>query len=486
MRVWILGAGALGVHVAAHLRRELHDVVIIERNRERADAALREIDCIVEIADGTSIASLRRLSVDQADCFIAVTESDEVNMVACGLVANAFGTPIKIARVRNVNYGTAISETPDLFGIDHVVSPEVETAHALLRSIEHGAVGEVVPLDKSSFTLRDIRVHAHSLAAGMSLAEMRRECEEPFIVPLIQREGEYIVPNGDTTVRPLDTLYLFSDSEAYRSFFQAIDLGANEPMHRVLILGGTLIATTVARALTEREVEGGPKEDGLRSLLAIGRRIVRRIGTRVTIVERDPARCEEIAHLIPGVQVIEADIRDERRVTSSDYRKHNLVIGATLDQESNMISALYAKSMGTSRSAAVLYHDGYARVARSLGIDVPVSLKSSMVNAIASVLHGDAVRILHSMTGSGLSLVQIEVGEASKMCGTRLRDASLPKQTLVMSIYRSGSEILPGGEHTLEAGDKAVVTARTADIAKLVKLLRGESDAVPGGKRVRS
>ena len=461
-------------------------MVIIERNRDRADAALREIDCMVEIADGTSLAALRRLSVDQADCFIAVTESDEVNMVACGLVSNAFGTPVKIARVRSVNYGTAISETPDLFGIDHVISPEVEAAHALLRSIEHGAVGEVVPVAESSFTLRDIRIQPQSPAAGMSLAEMRRECDAPFIVPLLQREGEYIVPDGSTRIRSLDTLYLFSGSEAYRTLFQSIDLGATDPMHRVLMLGGTLIATTVARVLTERDVDSGPAEGALRSLLNAGRRIVRRFGTRVTIVERDPARCEEIAHLIPAVQVIEADIRDERRVTPSEYRKHNLVIGATLDQESNIISALYAKSMGTTRSAAVLYHDGYARVARSLGIDVPVSLKSSMVNAISSVLHGDAVRIQHSMTGSGLSLVQITVGERSRALGIPLRDIALPKNTLVMSIRRAGTDILPGGDDTLEIGDEAFIMVRTAEIARLAMLLRGESEGAFAAGRHRS
>lgn len=465
MQVWILGAGALGIHVAEQLRRELHDVVIIERNRARADAALREIDCMVEIADGTNLAALRRLSIEQADCFIAVTQSDEVNMVACGLVANAFHIPVKIARVRSMNYASGISDAPELFGIDHVISPEVETARAILRSIEHGAVGEVVPFENTSYSLKDIRVHAHSLIAGMTLARMRSECEEPFLVPLIQREGEYLVPDGSTQVEAGDTLYLFSGEAAYRTFFEAIDRRAVYQTNRILILGGTLIGTTIAESLSDPKRLRGERGN----LERVGHRLLQSFARRVTIVERDPARCEELAHHIPGIRIIPADIRDERRITRADYQKHDLIVGATADQESNMISALYAKSMGTPRAAAVLFHDGYTRIARSLGIDVPVSLKASMVNAISSVLRGKTVRIIHSVPGSGLSLVRMRVTEASPMAGTAIMRGALPKHTLIMSIRRGEREFLPSGKDHIESGDELFIMARTADISRLAK-----------------
>lgn len=471
MRVWILGAGTLGVFVADHLRREFHDVVIIERDHAVAGEAARRVDCNVEIYDGTNLAALRKLSINTADCFIAVTGSDEVNMVSCGLVSHAFGIPLKIARVRNPHYAVGISGEPELFGIDHVINPEMETASTILRALEYGAVGQVTAFSSTSYSLRDIQVTSGGGLDGVEISRLRRECSHPFIAPVLARDRDYIIVDGSTRLEAGDALYLFSAPEAYDEIL-ARD-GGTRPARRkrTLILGGSLIGVTVAQALCGNGVADGPQQGVWGRLL---RQLQHQIAGHVTIVEPSERRCEELQHLVPGAEIIRADIRDEKGLTEADYRRHDIVIGASRNEEANIVGSLHAKAAGVKHAAAVLYHDGYSRIARNLGVDVPVSLKNTMANAIASHLRGQQVKALHTIPGSTVSIIELEITDGSPMTNAPLRDLKLPKPTLILALAREGTQIIPGGHDTLQPGDTVIVlTTRAHESALITRLCPG-------------
>lgn len=469
MRVWILGAGTLGVLVADHFVREMHDVVLIERDHVAAGEALRKVDCNVEICDGTDLGALRRLSIDRADCFVAVTGSDEVNMVVCGLVAHAFKIPLKIARVRNSHYAMGISGDPELFGIDHVLTPEIETASSILRSLEYGPIGQIAALHRTSYSLRELQVSADGGLEGLSIGELRKSCSHPFIAPMLTRDREYVIVSGATSLRRNDTLYVFSTVESHRELLKRDGGTAPEHRGRVLILGGTLIGVTLAQSLWDLSGEEASK-DGMFSRMM--RQLQRQVSGHVTIIEPSEALCEHISHMVPGAEIINADIRDENKFKAEDYQRHDMAIAVGANQEANIVGALHAKVKGVPRVAAVLYQDGYARIARSLGVDLPVSLRSCTVSAIASHLRGEAVKALYTVAGTSISIIEVVLAERSAYNGVALSAAALPRQTLILSITRDSNLIIPNGDEVLIAGDVLVALTPRRYEATLIHLIR--------------
>ncbi|GEM_PF-493514 len=472
MRVWILGAGTLGVLVARHLRRELHDVVMIERDPVAADEALRKVDCYVEICDGTDLPALRRLSIDRADCFIAITGSDEVNMVVSGLVAQAFRTPLKIARVRNPHYAAGIAGAPELFGIDHVLNPEIETASAVLRALEHGAVGQVAAFRSTSHSLREIRVTPGGGLDGACVFELAAESPHRFIAPVLSRDHDYNVVVGGTRLRGNDILYVFSGPDAFDALCAKDGGEVPSRRGRTLVVGGSLIGVTVAEALLIDRDAGGPDGQDLGLVPRMLRRLQRRISGPVTIVEPSEKRCEEIRHLVPAAEIITADIRDEARLGREEYARHDVVVAAGIDQQANIVAALQAKTQGVERAIAVLFHEGYARIARNLGVDVPISIKGCMANAIAAHMRGEAVRALYTIPGSAISIVEAVLAAESAFNGVPLKHAGLPKRSLILSISRDGIEIIPAGDEAMRAGDMVVALTPRENEGVLIHLLR--------------
>lgn len=473
MRVWILGAGNLGVLVADHFVREMHDVVIIERNHGAAGEAMRKVDCNVEICDATDLAALRRLAIDRADCFVAATSSDEVNMVVSGLVAQAFHIPIKIARVRNRSYATGISGEPELFGIDHVLNPEVETATTILRALEYGTLGQIDALHRTSYTMREVQVSPGGGLDGQLVSNLRGKEQARFIAPILARGRENLIVKGSTLLRAGDTLYVFSDADAYHNLVERDGGKPPEKQGRVLILGGSLIGITLAQALESYEGRGDANtKDSFVSRMM--RQVKRQISNQVTILEPSETRCEEISHLLPGADVIAGDIRDDSRFSEADYRRHDMVIGVGANQEANIVGALHAKAKGVKRAAAVLEDDNYARIARNLGVDLPVSMSSCTVSAIASHLRGDVVKALYTVAGTSISIVEVVLAERSAYNGVTVREAAFPRETLILLIARGTELIIPDGNELMHAGDVLLALTPRRYEGVLIHLIRAK------------
>ena len=176
MKIIIMGAGNVGIQIARQLIDENKDVVLIDRDSEKIKLAMNTLDCMVIHGEANNPETLLSAGIQDADFFIAVTESDELNMIACGMVSSEFSVPFKIARVRNIDYSySKISETPFL-GIDYVVNPEIETARAIIRSVEHGATSDIMYFQDSSYQMRTIVATGEYSFAGNRM-------KSPYLVP---------------------------------------------------------------------------------------------------------------------------------------------------------------------------------------------------------------------------------------------------------------------------------------------------------------
>lgn len=466
MRIAILGAGTFGMLLAEQLREERHDVFLIEQDPLVAQSVANSSQLMVETGDGTRLTILRAWVIDQVDCFIAVTGSDEINMVTCGLVANASkGRILKIARVRRASYTSGFEETPDIFGIDYILNPELEAAAAILRSLEHGAVSEVIPFGDLPFTVRDLHVTASGRFQERTIAELRREVASPFLIAAIHRDGGYLVPEGDTRLAVRDRLYVFSDPATFEDLLRHEGSGASgDAPQRILIMGAGVMGTTVARNCLDAVQ---PEQKTL--FRRLSHVVMNRFSRRVTLVDRDRERCEVLADAFPGLDVICADMRDERRLKDSVYRNHDVIVATSDNQELNMIGTLYAKSRGTPRAIAVLYHDGYGSIARTLGIDVPISLKTTMVNSVTRLLRRDAIRNIHAIAGSSVSAVELVVARGAPVTTGPLSRRILPRRSVVAAVSREGRHFIPAGGDTLQTGDLVVIVTRKEDLSTVIR-----------------
>ena len=236
MNIIILGGGRVGYNLARQLVSEDKQVTVIEKSLAVAKQLANTVDCHVINDEGNSPAVLREAGIEDADFFVAVTDSDEINMISCGLVAAEFPRPVTIARVRNLDYSASRMLENPLFGINHVVNPEIETARVILRSIERGAKSNILLFDQGDLQLCDVIVPEESPFVGKPVRLMRAETDSNFLIALMNRNDEYMIPSGDTVIFAGDQLHLLG-SEAELDRILEINGRHKTPIHRIAIVG---------------------------------------------------------------------------------------------------------------------------------------------------------------------------------------------------------------------------------------------------------
>ena len=460
MKVVIVGAGAVGSQIAKQLVDEKKDVVLIEQDPERARLAANRLDCLVINREGNSIDALREAGTDTADFFIAVTDSDEVNMIACALVENEFDVPFKVARVRNVDYSSTKLAEKGFLGIDYIVNPEIVAARAIIRTIEHGAVSDIMLFERSSVQMRHITVDPGSPFANRSLTDIGKSTHISFLVAIVLRDNQFVIPSGRTVLRPGDILYVVAAEDAFSELYDLLGKKKTD-LRRIVIVGGGKIGQMVASYL----LEGQKRESSIVKRLMGALREDRR--RSVKIVDRDYARCKELSQTLKGALVIHADISDEGVFEEEHFANSDLVIAVTANQELNIVSAVYAKTRGIKRALALVNKTNYTRIASQLGIDVPVSLKNSMVNSILKLVRRGNVKSIHSIPEGELEVLEVSIDDASPAVGRLIQDIKLPQSSLVVSVLREEETFIPDGSYRLQAHDHVIVIARLEHIEQI-------------------
>jgi trk system potassium uptake protein len=460
MKVVIVGAGAVGLQIARQLVDEKKDVVLIEKDPERARLAANRLDCMVLTREGNSLDALREADTAKADFFIAVTDSDEVNMIACALVESEFTVPYKIARVRNVDYSSSRVGEKGFLGIDYIINPEIVAAQAIIRSIERGAISDIMLFEQSRVQMRHLTVDADSLFMDRSLSEIATVLHLSFLVAIVLRENQFLIPSGKTVLRTGDILYVVATEETFDELYDRLGKKRTE-LRRIVIVGGGKIGQRVASYL----LEGQRRENSIVRRLAGAFSQDRR--RSVKIVDRDYARCKQLSQALPRALVIHGDISDEGVFEEEHFANSDLVIAVTGNQELNIVSAIYAKNRGIRRAIALVNKTNYTRIASQLGIDVPVSLKNGMVNSILKLVRRGNVKSIHSIPEGDLEVLEIAVDERSSAVGKEIREVRLPASSLVVSVLREHETFVPDGSYRLQAADHIIVIAKLEYIEQI-------------------
>ncbi len=452
MRAIVVGAGDVGYDVARLLSLQRHDVTVVDTDPAKVQAVRDTLDVLAVVGSGTSARTLQQAGILEADLLVAVTDVDEVNLVASMLaerVGKSSAETVTIARVRSDEFtGDRSALSLRDFGIDHIIHPEQSTANEVVSLLRRAAATDIIEFCGGRVQLVGIRVERDSPVVGKSLIEIARQSRLPFRIMGISRGVRTIVPSGKATVQGNDQVFVLVESGNVAQVAKVLGKEAGRLRH-VMILGGTNVGERVAAGLVGRS-----RKDG---------------GMEVKIVEASRARAEYLAETVEGALVIHGDPADIDLLAREGLAETDAVVALTADEESNLVSCLMAKHLRVKKTVALLSKSAYIPISQSIGLDAAVSQKLAVSREVLRFLRGAHVRSVATVHGLDAEILELVADAGSPITRAPLAEQRLPKGVLLGAVVGRRVEIATGETH-VQPGDRAVVFAtpeRVGDVEPL-------------------
>lgn len=447
MKVIIVGAGEVGYHIASRLAHENKDVVVIDKDPEALRRISENIDVQVFRGSGSSPTVLEKAGIKEAEILLAVTNKDEVNLVAC-LMANIHSPATKkLARIRNAgfdDYHETFREHPP--HIDTVINPEIEvvkTIHSLLSV--PGAV-DVSEFADGRMKFIGIRMEEDAKLAGVRLSDIPEKIgKHRALIAAVLRDEELIIPRGSDCLKAGDLVYFISKADDLDTTLTAFDKFL-EPVKRVLIVGGGRI--------------------GLR--LAI---LLEKNGIQTKIVERNPDRCGVLADRMSRSVVLCGDGSDQGLMMEENISDMDAVITLTNDEETNILVSLLAKRLGAAHTITKISKFSYFQLMPTIGIEQVVSPRLSAINTILQHIRRGKVLSAFTLKEERAEVLEAEALPTSDIVGKPIRKIAFPKGAIVIGIIRGDEVIIPSGNSVVAPKDRIVIFAKRQAVPKIEKIL---------------
>lgn len=461
MKTIVVGAGFTGVQLARALNADGHHVTLIDRDTERARSAERLLDCEVVRAQGNNLDALERAGIDSADALVAVTDSDEVNMITCSLVDAVYPEVKKIARVRNYSYYAVTEDVARKyadkfsgnqrppFGIDWMVSPDVEVAKSISRSIAHGAVGGVLEVGHGTGIV-SLVLGEGSCLDNMPLRNLAVMHWWRWLVVYVERAGGAELANGDTVLHAGDRIGVFGTLSEISEVAKTCNAEIGSTSRLALVGAGRVGALVLAGV---RRKIGGSLMD---RFLDAGRSM--KAGLTVSVVDESMDRCQTLSEQFRDVNVFCGDVTDANLIRGEGLGEYDLALSVSDNYERNLITAAYLKTRGVSRALALTASADVREVAAKMGIDVVVPMRDTVVDSIVGHLRGQNVKSIHTVCGGVFEIVECVVAKSAKVAGRKLRDLKLTGKALVLMVDGANEgERAPNGDTVIPEGATVVL-----------------------------
>lgn len=449
MKVIVCGAGQVGTSIVRHLAGENADVTVIDQSPE----LVRKIADTLDVQAMEGFAShpdvLESAGIRDADMIIAVTYSDEVNMIACQVAHSLFDVPTKIARVRHQSY--LQPKWSDLFNrenmpIDSIISPELEVGRAVTRRLWVPGAFDMIPLAGGLVRVIGVRCTADTPITNTPLRQLTGLFPDLNITIVgIMRNGKGFVPDADESMLVGDEVYFVADAEHVGRAMSAF--GHEEAAaRRVVILGGGNIGRYIAR-----ELESHP-------------------GVSAKLIEHGKTRAEEIAQELRQTVVLNGDALDPEILEEANIGAAEAVIAVTNEDEVNILGSLLAKRAGCKRAITLINATDFTPLVSSLGIDVIVSPRAITVSTILQHIRRGRIRAVHSLGDGFGEVIEAEALETCSVTGKALKDIGFPEGVIIGAIVRGDEVINPDPDTIIKPKDRVVLFATSADVRAVEKM----------------
>jgi trk system potassium uptake protein TrkA len=365
-----------------------------------------------------------------------------------------------------------------VLGIDYFVHPGMEAVRSILNAIEHGALGDVIAFSNTPYELGSIYIRKGSAFDGLGLKDYHNLVKTESLVTLLERGEEVLLPSGSTALAEGDRVYILANGEELPRIFGFA--GSTErPLRKIGIVGGGKVGSLIVEGLLDRQdlfgrqagpgdPEGGPeKKRGF--LFPLLKTLIPRNSRRIVIIEQDYRLCKDLAARYPEALVLNEDISDESFVNEEQLDDLDLLVTTTNNQELNIITAVYLKSRGIDRAIAMVTGSGYAAMARQLGVDVVIPMKSVVVDSILSHLMGSEVKEIHRIGDGAVDIMEVEIEKEAPITGQPISAFRLSAGGLILLVNREGNSFIPRGDYVFNSGDHIVLIAKTGSQAEIEK-----------------
>lgn len=436
MNIVILGAGQVGRSLAQNLANEDNDITIIDRDKSALRELREKLDVHTRFGHASHPDVLEQANVNNADMLIAVTNSDEVNMMSCQIAYSLFRTPTKIARVRAAGYLQHQELfTPELIPVDVLISPEELITRHIQRLIINPGTLQVIDFAEGKVRLVSVKAYHEGPLVGHEIQQLAEHLPEVKArVAAIFRKGKSIIPSGNTVIEADDEIFVIASAQHMRAVVSELR-SVDKPYKRIMIAGGGNVGSRLADILEEGRYQ-------------------------VKIIEKSPEIANQLAETLNKTIVLEGDAADETLLVEENITDVDIFCALTNDDEANILSAMLAKRLGARKVMALVNKTGYIDLVENANVDHAVSPQQITIGALLAHVRGGDVVSVHSLRKGAAEVIEVIAHgdkENSRVVGRKRVDLKLPPGATIGAIVRNEEVIMPHQETVIEENDHVVL-----------------------------
>lgn len=436
MKIIIIGAGQVGATLAENLAGEKNEITIIDSEQSTLSGLQDSLDVQIVCGIGSHPDILKKAGAEDADMLIAVTNSDESNMMACQVAHSLFKTPTKIARVRSeqyIIYQDQLYQHKDI-PVDHLIAPEQLVTTAIKRLIDYPGALQVVEFADGRASLVAVKAYYGGLLVGHALSALKEHMPNVDTrVAAIYRRGRPIRPLGSTVIEADDEVFFIADTKHIRAVMSELQK-LEASYKRIMIAGGGLIGAGLAKRL-------GGKHN-------------------VKLIEYNAERAEYLSSTLDKVTVFQGDASDASLLSEESVDRVDAFIAVTNDDEANIMSAMLAKRMGAAKAMVLIQRSAYVDLVQGGDIDIAFSPQQATISALLThIRRGDIVNVHSLRRGAAEAIEAIAHGDeqTSKVIGKQIKDIKLPPGTSIGAVVRADEVVIAHSDTTIQANDHVIL-----------------------------
>ncbi len=450
LQIVIVGCGKVGRTLIEQLSKEGHDITIIDKNAQKIQELTNLFDVMGICGNGASFSVQKEAGIEEADLIIAVTESDELNLLCC-TVAKQVTNCSAIARVRTPDYNDDINYLREKLGLALVINPELESAKEIARILSLPAALEVNSFAHGQAELIKFKIPENTILDGMYLSDIRNKIVYGILICAVERGGEVYIPSGNFQLQSGDIISFVGVRNHVKAFLEAIGFDTHR-VKNAMIIGGGKAAFYLADQLL-------------------------RVGISVKIIENDLARCEELSNLLPNAIIINGDGTDQELLREEGLANIESFIPLTGIDEENIMLTLHAKLVSKAKVITKINRITFNGVINQLDLGSVIYPKYITSEAIIAYVRAKKaskdrnIETLYHMFDYRVEAIEFLVDEESKATNIALKDLKLKDNLLISFISRGGNVFIPGGQDCIRVGDTVMIVTTHSGFNDLTDIL---------------
>lgn len=452
MKIIIVGAGKIGELLCKDLASEGNDITLIEENPKTLDKVLSSSDIMGLVGNGANCEVLTEAGVDTTDIFIAVTHSDEINIIS-SVIAKKLGAKYTIARVRNPEYSAQMKFMSESLGIDIMLNPEAEAAYFIARNLEFPSALNVETFAGNKVNLVEVMVEKNTYLDGLKLMDFKNKYFKSILVCIVKRGQDIYIPTGSFVLEAKDKIYVTGIQSELSDFYKSLG-HMEERIKSVVIIGGGRITYYLASILLEKKIA-------------------------VKIIELKEERARELSEIYENAIVVQGNGTDSDLLEEERFSEYDACVSLTGIDEENIIISMYADKVGIKKTVTKVNGISLFNVLELVGLQSIVTPKKIIADYIIRIVRsligsqGDNnIETLYRLVDNNVEAIEFKVPENSAVTDIPLKDLDTKDNLIIAYILRDGQLIFPGGADVMKTGDRVIIVTTEKYLNDINKILK--------------